>query len=184
MTVNFAFNPATCGANCICNKICYVQIVRIIDRDTGEFLQPHSEQRNRMVTGTADATQNGWAVDRLAGKVWGYYGRNDDGSFASTLTPGSNTTPTILRDSPSGWPDHSWFDAVSAPVCIERSVCSNRLLGYYYWLFIVSTGGGTGDPFHEVGVTWMQDALDKTVVEWNTDAPGIGKNSFPAMNPL
>lgn len=185
VVVNFNFNPTTCGATCTCNKIVYIQIVRIIDRNTGNFLAPNSDQQNRIVTGDASDTQNGWAVDRLAGRIWGYYGRNNDGTFASTLTPGSNAAAAILRDTPSGWPDNSWFDAVSVPVCIDSgATCNNTLDGYYYWLFVVGSGGTTQAPFNEVGVDWMQDALDKSVVEWNNDAPGLEKNSFPAMTRL
>ncbi|HVS81978.1 MAG TPA: hypothetical protein VHE60_09610 [Pyrinomonadaceae bacterium] len=183
--VDFNFNPATCGATCTCNTICYVQIVRIINRDDGSYLQPFAEQANRMVTGDADATQNGWAVDRLFGRVWGYYGRNNDATFNGNLTTGSNTATATLRDRPSGWPNNSWFDAVSVPVCIDSGAsCNNRLLGYEYWLFIVDTSGNTGAPFNEIGVTWMQSAFNKAVVEWNNDAPGLGKNSFPGMSPL
>lgn len=185
MTLDFNFNPAACSATCDCQTICYVQIVRIIDRDTGNFLAPNSDQQSRIVTGQATTALNGWAVDRLSGRNWGYYGRNNDGSFASTLTPGSGTTTATLRDTPSGWPDNSWFDAVSVPVCIDNnSGCVNRLLGYYYWLFVVNQGGNVGDPFHEIGVTWHRDAFDLSVAEWNTDAPGLGKNSFPAMTHL
>ncbi len=184
VVVNFNFNPATCGAACSNNTIAYIQIVRIIDQDTGNFLAPNSDQQNRIVTGDASATQNGWAVDRLAFRNWGYYGRNNDGSFAGTLTTGTNTTTATLRDTPSGWPDHSWFDAVSVPVCIAGTTCNNTMDGYYYWLFVVGTGGTTGAPFNEVGVDWMQDALDKSVIEWNNDAAGLSKNSFPAMTRL
>ncbi|HJQ34648.1 MAG TPA: hypothetical protein VJ866_20875 [Pyrinomonadaceae bacterium] len=185
VTVDFNFNPATCGATCNCNTICYVQIVRIIDRETGSFLAPNTDQQNRIVTGTGNATQDGWAVDRLSGRVWGYYGRNNDGTFASTLTTGSNTSTATLRDTPSGWPDNSMFDAVSVPVCIASGAsCQNRLLGYDYWLFFVNSGGATTDPFNEVGVDWMTTAFTRSVTEWNNDAPGLGKNSFPAMSPL
>lgn len=182
MTLNFDFNPAACNSNCNCDTVAYVQIVRIIDLDTGNFLSPNSEQTNRIVTGRAESTLNGWAVDRLAGRIWGYYGRNNDGSFASTLTPGSNTTDAILRDTPAGWPDNSWFDAVSVPVCIQtESVCENQLLGYYYWMFFVGNDGVATDPLHKIAVEWHRDAFDEAVVEWNNDAPGLGKNSFPAF---
>lgn len=185
VTLDFNFNPAACSAACSCQRICYVQIVRIIDRDTGNFLAPNSDQQNRIVTGQSSAAFNGWAVDRLSGRNWGYYGRNNDGTFAGTLTPGSDTTTATLRDTPSGWPDNSWFDAVSVPVCIDNnSGCANRLLGYYYWLFVVNPGGDVGDPFHEIAVTWHRDAFDLAVTAWNSDAPGLGKNSFPTMTHL
>jgi hypothetical protein len=183
MSVSFAINPATCGAPaCSADTIAYVQIVRIIDRNTGDFLAPSSEQQNRIVTGRPDATQNGWAVDRLTGRMWGYYGRNNDGTFASSLTPGSNGTAAVLRDRPSGWPDNSWFDAVSVPVCISADTCENGLAGYYYWLFIVNSGGTVDTPFDRVAPTWTQDAFDLAVTEWNADAPGLTKNTFPAFH--
>ncbi|HKS21847.1 MAG TPA: hypothetical protein VJZ76_03530 [Thermoanaerobaculia bacterium] len=183
--VHFDFDPATCGATCTCNSVVYIQIVRVIDRDTGDFLAPGPEQKNRIVTGDTDATQNGWAVDRIDGRTWGYYGRNNDGTFA-LVVPGSNTTDARLEDGPRGWDEGTWFDAVSVPVCIDTAAaCNNALLGYQYWLFIAAaTGTPTGDPFNEVGVTWMQDAFDKAVIEWNNDAPGLGKHSLPAMTRL
>jgi hypothetical protein len=183
MTLDFSFNPATCTAPaCTCNTIAYVQIVRIIDTTTGNFLSPNSDQTNRIVTGRAQATLNGWAVDRLMNKNWGYYGRNNDGTFATTLTPGSNAVVATLRDSPSGWPNRSWFDAVSVPVCIDAgATCANQLTGFYYWLFAVDSTGVVGNPFHEIGVDWNRDSFDAAVSEWNADAPGLGKNSFPAF---
>lgn len=182
MTLNFDFDPAICTTTCTCDTIAYIQIVRIIDINTGAFLSPNSDQTNRIVTGRATAALNGWAVDRLSGRVWGYYGRNNNGTFASTLTPGSNTSDAILRDSPSGWPDDSWFDAVSVPVCIRTgSACVNELLGYYYWLFFVGDSGDVSDPIHKIAVDWHRDAFDEAVTEWNNDAPGLGKNSFPTL---
>lgn len=179
---SFAFNPATCNHNCNTNTIAYIQIVRILDRDTGEYIAPSSQQQARIVTGQADATQNGWAVDRIDGRVWGYYGRNNDGSFANYLTPGSNNAPAVLGDGPSGWPDNSWFDAVDVPVCIDpESTCVNNLLGYYYWLFIVNPGGTTDAPLNEIGVDWNQSAVDLAIAQWNATAPGVGKNVFPAF---
>lgn len=184
MSLNFDFDPTECTApNCNCNTIAYIQIVRILDIDTGNHLQPFSEQSNRMITGNSAQHMNGWAVDRLVGRVWGYYGRNNNGSFAGILTTGSNSSDAILRDTPSGWPDGSWFDAVTVPVCINAgSPCVNELLGYYYWLFAVGTGGTVGDPHNEIAAEWHRDAFDLSVTEWNTDAPGLSKNSFPAMS--
>jgi hypothetical protein len=181
--VSFHFTPTTCGlaADSPFTQA-YVQIVRVINRDDGSFLAPGPQQQNRIVTGRASATQNGWSVDRLEGKTWGYYGRNDDGTFAGTLTPGNTTTDAVLRDAPHGWNPRVWFDAVSVPVCIAGTHCNNRLAGYYYWLFIVQSDGSGTDPFHEIGVDWMQDSFDLAVGEWNADAPGLGKHTFPALS--
>jgi hypothetical protein len=180
--VDFAFNPATCSSNCTCNTICYIQCVRILDQPTGNFLAPNSDQQNRIVTGNTSAAFNGWAIDRLSGRNWGFYGRNNDGTFASTITTGSNTKTATLFDTPSGWPDNSWFDAITVPVCIaNNSPCINNLLGYYYWLFIVNPGPTVGDPINEIGRDWHRDAMDLCVTEWNNDASALGKNTFPAF---
>lgn len=182
---SFAFSPSTCGSNCVANTIAYIQIVRIIDRDTGEFLAPSSQQQARIVTGQSSATLNGWAVDRLDDRIWGYYGRYNDGTFASTLSPGSSTTPAILYDGPGGWPDSSWFDAVDVPVCIDpQSACTDKFLGYEYWLYIVGAGGSASTPFSETGVDWNATAVDLSVAQWNSVAPGVGKNVFPAFSHL
>jgi len=182
---SFAFDPSVCSSPCNCDHICFIQIVRIIDRDTGQFLAPSSQQQARIVTGQSSATLNGWAVDRIDGRVWGYYGRNNDGTFASYLTTGNNTSPAVLGDEPSGWPDNSWFDAVDVPVCIDGlSVCLNNLLGYYYWLFIVDPGGTTGNPINEVGVDWNQQAVDLAIAQWNNTAAGVGKNVFPVFSKM
>lgn len=186
MSLNFDYDRSECdAASCNCDTIAWVQIVRIVDLDTGDFLSPNSQQTNRMVTGRPEATMNGWAIDRLSNRDWGYYGRNDNGSFASYVTTGSDSTDAILGDTPSGWPDQSWFDAVTVPVCIDSgSACNNKLAGYYYWLFVVSADGDAGDPFDKIGVTWMQDSFDEAVIEWDNDAPGLGKNNFPSFSKM
>lgn len=182
ISTSFSFSPAACSANCNTNTIAYIQIVRIIDQDTGDFLAPSTQQQDRIVTGQSDVALNGWAVDRIDGRVWGYYARNNDGTFASYLTTGSNTTPAVLGDGPGGWPDNSWFDAVDVPVSIDsNSSCVNNLLGYYYWLFVVNAGGSTGTPVNEIGVDWHQTAVDLSVGQWNATAAGVGKNTFPAF---
>ena len=182
LTQKFQFGPAPCAASCTTNIIASVQIVRIFDRDTGNFLAPGPEQQARIVTGQGVVALNGWAVDRLEGRIWGFYGRNNDGSFAGTLTPGSNASPAILLDAPSGWPDNSGFDAVDVRICIDpNSGCVNNELGYDYWLFIVNPGGVVGNPFNEIGVDWHRDAVDVSVAAWNANAPGLGKNTFPAF---
>jgi hypothetical protein len=181
--VSFHFTPTQCGLTAD-NPFtqAYVQIVRVINRDDGSFLAPSPEQQNRIVTTSRSATENGWAVDRIEGRSWGYYGRFDDGTFAANLTPGNTTTDAVLRDGPYGWRPNVWFDAVSVPVCIVGTHCGNRLAGYYYWLFIVNPNGSGTDPLSEVGVAWMRDSFDLAVAEWNTDAPGLGKHTFPALS--
>lgn len=184
MTLDFTFNPATCSGTGSPNAttVAFVQIVRIIDQTDGSFLAPSTEQFNRIVTGNANTALNGWTIDRLTDRVWGFYGRNNDGTFASTVTTGSSSSTATEFDRPSGWPNQSWFDAVTVPVCLAgNTACQDRLVGYYYWLFIVDTSGVVGNPVNEIGVDWNRDAVDVSVVEWNNDAAGLGKNQFPTF---
>jgi hypothetical protein len=181
----FTFSPSLCGANCSTNTIVYIQIVRVIDMDTGEYLAPGPQQQARIVTGQSTPAYNGWSVDRLEGHNWGYYGRNNDGTFDSALIPGSSSSPATLIDTPGGWPVDTWFDAVDIPVCIDpKSSCVNDLLGDYYWLYTENSSGVTGTPFSEVGVTWMQTAGNLAIAKWNANAPGLGKTVFPAFTQL
>lgn len=182
LTQSFQFGPTPCSATCTTNTIAYVQAIRVIDMDDGSFLAPGPQQQARIVTGNATPAFNGWSVDRLEGRVWGFYGRNNDGTFASTLTTGSNASAAVLRDTPSGWPDNTWLDAIDVPVCIDpNSTCVNNLLGYDYWLFAVGTGGSVGNPVNEIGRDWHQDAVDLAIAQWNANAGGLGKNNFPAF---
>ena len=74
---------------------------------------------------------------------------------------------------------------MDAPVSIDaNSSCVNNFLGYYYWLFVVNSGGSTGSPFNEIGVDWNQTAVDLAVAQWNATAPGVGKNTFPMFTRL
>ncbi len=182
MQVSFDFNPENCGSECTCNPVAYVQIVRTVDMESGIYIYPSSEKEDR-------ATAAGWYIDRLEGRKWGYYGRNDDGSFASSLDPGSETEPAILFDSPRRRQAEPWlaiwWQAVSVPACIQdTSGCSNRLLGYYFWSWLVDDAGTVSDPVHANAWEPMQADFDAAVGEWNAQAPGLGKNTFPAFTQL
>lgn len=182
MNLSFDFNPVDCGSKCACDPVCYIQIVRTVDLETGTYIYPSSEKEDR-------ATTNGWYIDRIPNRIWGYYGRNDDGGFAGNLDPGSATEPTILFDRPSRGEAEPWlqiwWQAVSTPVCIQpRSGCENRLLGYYFWSWAVNNDGTTTDPVHAVAWQPLENEVDAAVGEWNIQAPGLGKNSFPAFTRL
>jgi hypothetical protein len=181
MNVSFDFNPADCGSPCTCNPVCYIQIVRTVDMETFTYIYPSSEKQDR-------ATANGWYIDRLEGKKWGYYGRNDDGSFASTLDPGSETDPAILFDGPRRQSEpwlNIWWEAVSVPVCIQSgSGCANKLLGYYFWSWLVDTAGTVTGIVNAVAWEPLEQETDAAVGRWNAQAPGLGKNTFPAFTRL
>jgi len=182
MNLSFDFNPADCGSGCSCDPVAYIQIVRTVDLETSTYIYPSAEKEDR-------ANANGWYIDRLEGKIWGFYGRNDDGSFASTLDTGTENDPAILFDAPNR-PEaepwiNIWWQAVSVPVCIQHdSACENKLLGYYFWSWTVSTSGVTSDPIHAIAWEDQDGEVDSAVTEWNTQAPGLGKNTFPAFSRL
>jgi hypothetical protein len=179
-SVSFDFDPAECGATCTCNLVAYVQIVRTVDLQDGTYLYPTSEKADR-------ATADGWYVDRIAGMIWGYYGRNNDGTFQPYLDPGSNTDPAVLSDSPRRPGSEPWlgiwWEAVSVPVCIDgAAACNANLLGGYFWSWVVEDDGTVAGIIDGTG--WeglIPDAVDQAVVEWNAQAPGLGKNVFPAF---
>lgn len=182
MNLSFDFNPETCGSKCTCNPVAYIQIVRTVDMETYIYIYPSSEKEDR-------ATTSGWYIDRIEGMEWGYYGRNDDGSFASHLDPGSEIDPAILFDSPRRGEEEPWIDiwwqAVSVPVCIQsESSCENRLLGYYFWSWLVDNAGGVSEPIHAIAWTPLENEVDAAVSEWNIQAPGLGKHTFPAFSRL
>lgn len=182
MNLSFDFEPETCHSVCTCDLVCYVQMVRTVDWEDFTYIYPSTEKEDR-------ATASGWYIDRLAGKIWGYYGRNNDGSFAGTLDPGSETDPAVLFDAPSRGEAEPWLEiwwqAVSVPVCIDKgSGCLNDLLGYYFWSWLVDDAGTV--PGIIRGLAWknLDDAFDDAVLEWNAQAPGLGKNPFPAFTRL
>jgi len=187
VNVSFNFNPASCSSVCTSRANAYAQVVRIIDRDTGGFVAPNSEQADRIVTGRPNANMNGWAIDRIAGRRWGHFGRNNDGTFAATVTVGSNTASAILVDNTAVVPNHTWFESVSVPVSIDaESACVNGLLGFEHWWFTFDDDGTevvTG-PNWSIGLRWHRGAFDEAVAEWNADTAGLGKTLFPPMTHL
>ncbi len=182
MTVEFDFNPSDCSEDCGCNKVAWVQMLRAIDQSDGTYLYANEEKEDR-------ATAEGWHIDRLQGRQWGYYGRNDDGTFAGTVTTGSTTTTASLYDRPRR-PDSEpylgflWM-AVTVPVCIDNvgSSCNNKLLGFYEWAWFTSDRSDVA-VIHWISPKGFKDDFDSAVSEWNTDAPGLGYNTFPVFTRL
>ena len=183
MNLSFDFVPGVCNTNCTTNTIAYIQMVRTYNLDDGTYSYISEEHEARAIA-------YGWYVDRLTNRVWGYYGRNNDGTWASNLTPGNNTTDAVLFDAPSR-PDsmrNIWWQAVSASVSIDGGTnsCNNNLLGYYYWSWLVDDAGHVTDNQIIKGVAWedLHLTMDDAVAAWNTQAPGIGHNQFPAFDKL
>jgi hypothetical protein len=183
MDVSFAFDGSKCASSCAPTKIAYVQMVRTYSFEDGTFSYISEEHQAR-------AIDSGWYVDRLSGKKWGYYGRNDNGTFAGNLTPGNSTTPAVLRDAPSRSDSmrRIWWQAVSASVSIDgaANTCNNNFLGYYFWSWVVDAAGHLTNSSIIDGVAWedLQLLMDAAVAAWNTQAPGLGHNQFPSFAKL
>jgi hypothetical protein len=178
-SVDFDLNPSACGSPATCDLVAWVQIVRTLDLDTFAGLYPSSEKADR-------ATADGWYIDRVAGRIWGYYGRNDDGSFASYVTTGSDTSTATLGDAPSRPESEPWLDiwwmAVSVPVCLDTdSAILNNLAGYYFWSFTVDDRGVVDGPIDAIAWVPQDVSFADAVVLWNAQAPGLGKNTFPSF---
>jgi len=183
MNVSFSFDPSLCGSTCSPTKIAYIQMVRTYNIPDGTYSYISEEHQARAIA-------DGWYVDRLTGRKWGYYGRNDDGSFASNLIPGNNATPAVLFDGPSR-PDamrEIWWQAVSGSVSIDGGAnsCNNNFLGYYFWSWLVDAGGAVTAGYIIDAVAWesLQLTMDNAVAAWNTQAPGLSHNVFPSFDKL
>lgn len=181
--IDFDFTPSECNNTCTCDLTAFAQIVRSLDLRNGTHLYPSSEKEAR-------ATATGFYLDRLGGRIWGYYGRNNDGSFASTVTPGSDTSTANLRDFPrrpeiEPWLGFLWM-AVTGPVCIDTpdSTCNEHLLGYYEWVWWVNDGGTVPWTAHFVSPPAWKDDFDEAVVRWNKQAALLEKKPLPEFTRL
>ncbi|HEY9046552.1 MAG TPA: hypothetical protein VIN08_11680 [Ohtaekwangia sp.] len=183
MNLNFAFDPSLCGSSCNTNTICYIQMVRTYSFEDGTYSYISEEHQARSI-------EYGWYIDRLSGKKWGYYGRNDNNSFAGNLTPGNNSTPSVLFDAPSRSDSMRkiWWQAVSASVSIDggANACNNNFLGYYYWSWVVDDAGHVTNNDIIDCVAWenLQLTMDNAVTAWNVQAPGLSHNLFPTFTKL
>jgi len=118
---------------------------------------------------------NGWTIDQLDGWAYAYYSLQNDGTFSATYgLPGSNGTASALDDTPSGWPANTYFYAVDVPVCYSSKTCQNRILGYYFWSYILDSND-VGQKFI-TAPAWkeLDTEFQDAVAAWNAWAPTSG----------
>jgi hypothetical protein len=178
LTSAFTFTPKDCGQNCQCSKDVMIQMVAVFDTDplSRGYVYPNSAQEAR-------ATSNGWAIDRVEGEAYGWYGLLNDGStfYSFWNTPGSNGTANTLSDQPA-WNDTVFFYAVDAAVCFTPA-CQNKILGYYLWSWTISYTATTSSPTQEyvgspfiMAPAWQSLATEfqAAISDWNSWAPSSG----------
>lgn len=187
----FTFNPANCGKRCTCNQDVMIQMTWVYDETEHKNIYASDQPQG----GRSDA--DGWNIDRVDGAAYGYYGLLNNGTFASYWnTPGANGTANTLYDEPSGWPANVYFYAVDVAVCHNSDTCNNKILGYYFWSYILDSSD-VGQKFITAPAwkdldTEFQDAL----AAWNKWAPTSGTeddgsgvtfphaNAFPTLTDL
>jgi hypothetical protein len=154
-----------------------VHVYNVEDK-TYEYIASYEQDR---------ATANGWFVDRVSGQKWGYYGRLNDGTFASYWNPpGNNSTATVLYDSPSRPTSETsiLWEAVDVPICIASETCSNRILGYYFWSWFVDANGVPSKFVTAAAWKDLDTEFQSALSAWNAWAPGAGDNVFPPTTDL
>jgi len=165
----FTFTPSNCGKNCQCPQDVMIQMASVYDEATHSYKYPTSSYAAR-------ATSTGWAIDRIDGEGYGWYGLINDGKTFDPLwnTPGSNGTANTLFDDPGGWPDNIVFYSLDVAVCFSPSPCQNKILGYYFWSWTTDSSG-TPSTFI-IGPAWqsMETEFQTALSLWNTWAPTSG----------
>jgi hypothetical protein len=186
----FTFNPSGCGQNCPDSQDVMIQMVWVYNADTHSMMYPSSEPQG----GSADP--DGWFIDRLTGAAYGYYGLQNNGTFyPGWNTPGGPGTANTLFDEPGGWPANTYFYAVDVAVCYGSKSCNNKILGYYFWSYILDSSD-VGQKFI-TAPAWqdLDTEFQSALTAWNNWAPTSGTendgtgsfphaNAFPALSDL
>ncbi len=169
LTSAFTFNPANCGKDCQCDKDVMIQMTWVYDTTTQTNLYASDQPQG----GRSDA--DGWNIDRVDGAAHGYYGLQNNGTFYTGWNiPGANGTPNTLFDAPGGWPANTYFYAVDVAVCYDSRACNNRILGYYFWSYILDSSD-VGQKFI-TAPAWkdLDTEFQSALAAWNTWAPTSG----------
>lgn len=190
LTDTFTFNPANCGKSCECSQDPIIQMTWVYNEDQHMNLYASNQPQGTR----SDA--NGWAIDQLNGWAYAYYSLQNNGTFAAVYgLPGSNGTPSALNDTPGGWPANTFFYAVDVPVCYSSKTCQNKILGYYFWSYILDSND-VGQKFITAPAWKDLDAeFQSALTAWNNWAPTSGTENdgtgtfpnaiqFPALSDL
>lgn len=172
LTDTFTFTPANCGKTCDCTSDPIIQMTWVYDETSGTNLYASNQPQG------GRSTANGWAIDQIDGWAYAYYSLQNNGTFSATYgLPGANGTASTLKDDPSGWGPNTIFYAVDVPVCYASKTCQNKILGYYFWSYIIDSSG-TGQKFI-TAPAWkdLDTEFLSAVAAWNKWAPTSGSQN-------
>jgi hypothetical protein len=182
--IEFDFDPAKCEANCQCDQIVFIQLIRILDVATQKFIALYPEQEQRMVK---SGGAQGWWIDRPPGATSPFFKQLNNGTFTPELVPGSNAKTASLIDRPV-LQQHplTLFQFVDVPVCISGDTgCINRILGFSSWGFVIDKNEKvTAQNITTDGARDHTKEFFAAVDAWNAVVPQGGKISVPPFQPL
>jgi hypothetical protein len=150
------------------NKIGFVQMMKCLKGDGTPLLFPNESPRAT----TVDSGDAGWAVDRLAGRKWGYYGMDDPGTAGGNLTLGSRTDATTFTDAWMHDKIQLGRDAGKPAGCTAMTFAIDiehgKYLDGFAWGYSVSADGKvTKNP---LGSAYIGDLQRAAIQGWNTQA--------------
>ena len=150
------------------NKIGFVQMMKCLKGD-GTPLLFDNEVPRATDAASGDA---GWAVDRLKGKKWGYYGMEDSGAGGGNLTLGSRTDKDNSVDAKMHDKITLGRQAGKTAGCTAMTFAIDiehgKYLGGFGWGYSVdATGKVTGNELKEVEMGEVQEAAIKA---WNAQS--------------
>lgn len=134
--------PKNCPINC--GNYWFVQALRPVDIDTGEYIQPHDTQQDRIVKGQSDYF-NGWAIDRTPDRRLGWYHVTDDfklepasGLPGEVFQLGQGSSSAMMHDTLARgdrWAGKR-MQIVGITVAVgldPGTACQNKILGVQKW---------------------------------------------------
>jgi hypothetical protein len=166
------------------SKIAFVQMMKCLKGDGTPLLFANESPRAT----DADSGDAGWAVDRLAGNKWGYYGMDDDATPGGNLKLGSRADKTTFVE--------AWMhdrisltrDAGKSGGCTAMTFAIDiehgTYLGGFGWGYSVDTAGKvTKNKLEAVEMGEVQRAAIKG---WNKQAKldDATKRNAPAQELL
>ena len=144
--LTYTHAPKNCPINC--GTYWFVQALRPLDNDTGEYIHPHDTQQDRMVKGQSDDYFNGWAIDRKADRRLGWYGVTDDfkfeppsGVLGEVFQMGLGSRAAMMHDTLAR--GNRWAGkrmqilGITVAVGLDPgTACENKILGIQKWMVV------------------------------------------------